>query len=340
MSKIAIVILNWNGKKHLEKFLPSVVEHSRGEDIRIIVADNFSSDDSVEYLKNSFLEVEIIRLDDNYGYTGGYNRALKQIDAEYFVLLNSDVEVTANWLSPVISYMESHQDVAAAMPKINSYTAKDYYEYAGAAGGYLDKYGFPFCRGRILFDIEKDEGQHDSIREIFWASGACLFVRSDLFFDVHGFDEGFFAHMEEIDLCWRFKRMGYKVMSIPESKVYHVGGGTLPINTPFKMYLNYRNNLFLLQKNLPSNKLIPILFLRMVLDGVSAMVYLSRFSFGFFGAVLKAHLHFYLRLRKTHKTRREFKKIASTDKVGQIYPHSMVFNFIVRRQRKFEQYNF
>ncbi len=340
MDKVAIVILNWNGKKHLEQFLPSVVLHSQGEGKRIIVADNFSSDDSIEFVKSSYPEIDIIQFDGNYGYTGGYNRALKQINAEYYVLLNSDVEVTSNWLNPVIEYMDNNQDVAAAMPKINSFVAKEYYEYAGAAGGYLDKYGFPFCRGRILSDIEKDEGQHDSNQEIFWASGACFFVRSSLFFKAEGFDEAFFAHMEEIDLCWRFKRMGYKVMSIPESKVYHVGGGTLPINTPFKMYLNYRNNLFLLQKNLPSNKLIPILIVRMLLDGLSAMVYLSRFSFGFFKAVLKAHLHFYRRLRKTHKARRKFKKIASTDEVSQIYPHSMVFNFIVRKRRKFDQYTF
>lgn len=340
MIEVAIVILNWNGRKHLEQFLPSVVNYSNGDDYKVYVADNFSSDDSVAFLKENYPEIEIIELDGNYGYTGGYNRALKQIEAKYFVLLNSDVEVTENWLPPVIEYMNENPDVAAAMPKINSFSDKEYFEYAGAAGGYLDKYGFPFCRGRILFELEKDEGQHDTIKEIFWASGACYFVRSELFFAAQGFDEAFFAHMEEIDLCWRFKRMGYKVMNIPQSTVYHVGGGTLPINTPFKMYLNYRNNLFLLQKNLPSNKLIPILFFRMILDGMSALVYLSRFSFGFFGAVFKAHLHFYKRMFKTHKVRRAFKNIASTDIVSQIYPHSMVFNFIVRKRRKFEQYQF
>lgn len=338
MDKVAVVILNWNGQKHLEQFLPSVSLNSRGKGIKIVVADNNSSDSSVQFVKDKYPEVDVVELDDNYGYTGGYNRALKQIEAEYFVLLNSDVEVTENWLLPIVEHMDANPDVAAAMPKINSYNNKEYFEYAGAAGGYLDKYGFPFCRGRILSDIEKDNGQHDTIREIFWASGACFFVRSSLFFEAQGFDEEFFAHMEEIDLCWRLKRMGYKVVNVPQSVVYHVGGGTLPINTPFKMYLNYRNNLYLLQKNLPSAKLIPLIFVRLVLDGVSALVYLSRFSFGFFGAVFKAHIHFYVKLKKTHKSRSAFKKIASTNKVGQIYPHSMVFNFIVRKRRRFDQY--
>ncbi len=340
MIKVAVVILNWNGRGHLEQFLPSVVKNSQGEGVSVIVADNNSSDDSVAFVRKNYSDIDIIQLDGNYGYTGGYNRALKQIDAEYFVLLNSDVEVTNNWLEPVISYMDSNPDVAAAMPKINSYHKKDMFEYAGAAGGYIDKYGFPFCRGRILFDIEKDNGQYNSVEEIFWASGACFFVRSEMFFEAGTFDESFFAHMEEIDLCWRFKRLGKKIVCVPDSLVYHVGGGTLPINTPFKMYLNYRNNLFLLQKNLSSGRLIPILTIRLILDGISALVYLGRFSFGFFFAVFKAHIHFYLRLFKTHRTRREFKKKALQESSGQIYSHSMVFNFIIRKKRRFNQYQF
>lgn len=340
MSRVAIVILNWNGRGHLEEFLPSVVRYSKGADNEIVVADNFSTDDSVKFVRENYPSVRIIALDANYGYTGGYNRALQQIEAEIFVLLNSDVEVTENWLEPVISHFNTHKDVAAAMPKINSYLNKEMYEYAGAAGGFIDKYGFPFCRGRILSHIETDNGQHDTAIEIFWASGACLFVRSELFFKAGGLDEDFFAHMEEIDLCWRLKRMGHKVMSIPESLVYHLGGGTLPINTPFKIYLNYRNNLYLLLKNLPTAKLFPILFVRLLLDGVSALVYLSRFSFGFFAAVFKAHIHFYLNLPKTLIKRRQIKNFAPVDTVSGVYKQSMVFNFMLKGKKKFEQYKF
>lgn len=338
MNKVSVVILNYNGRNYLEKFLPDIIRYSSGDGIRIIVADNNSSDDSVNYLKKNFPQVELIVLDRNTGYTGGYNNSLRQINSEYFILLNSDVEVTPNWIEPVIRYMDTNKDVAAAMPKIKSYSDKEYFEYAGASGGFIDKYGYPFCRGRLLYNIEKDNGQHDSIIDIFWASGACFFVRAELFFQAGGFDDDFFAHMEEIDLCWRFKRMDYRVVIVPESEIYHVGGGTLPINTPRKMYLNYRNNLYLLIKNLPGKKLIPILFVRMCLDGASAMVYLSKFSFGFFWAVVKAHIHFNCHIRSSLRKRAKLKSLFKTDNVSGIYPHSMVYNFLVRKKSNFEHY--
>ncbi|MBN2486199.1 MAG: glycosyltransferase family 2 protein [Bacteroidales bacterium] len=338
MNKVAIVILNYNGKSFLEQFLPNVVRYSAGEGIQVIVADNNSTDGSTACLKESFPNVGMIELDKNYGYTGGYNKALEQVKSEYFVLLNSDVEVTPGWLEPVIEYLDQHGEAAAAMPKIKSYSEKEYFEYAGASGGYIDKYGYPFCRGRVLSKIEKDEGQHNTITDIFWASGACLFVRSELFFAAGGFDDDFFAHMEEIDLCWRLKRMGYRVVAIPQSEIYHVGGGTLPINTPRKMYLNYRNNLYLLVKNLPKGKLFPVLFVRMCLDGASAMVYLSKFSFGFFWSVIKAHLHFYCHLRVSNRKRKEFRKKVKTEEISGIYPQSMVYSFLVRKKLVFSEY--
>ena len=340
MNKVSIVILNFNGKKFLEQFLPDVVNFSIGEGIKVYVADNASKDDSVAFLKNNFPQIGLIILDQNYGYTGGYNRALRQIESEYFVLLNSDVEVTQDWLDPVIDYLDKNADVAAAMPKIRAYDDKESFEYAGASGGFIDKFGYPFCRGRILYNIEKDLGQHDSIIDIFWASGACFFVRSKAFFDCGEFDEDFFAHMEEIDVCWRLKRMGYRIVIVPESVIYHVGGGTLPINTPRKMYLNYRNNLYLMFKNLPGKKLIPYLFARMCLDGLSALVYLSKFSFGFFWAVVKAHLHFNCHIRRSLKKRREQANLIKQENVSCIYPHSMVFNFLVKKKKVFSHFKF
>jgi len=340
MNKISVVILNYNGKKYLDQFLPDVIKFSSGEGVRIIVADNASTDDSVSFLQHNFPKVELIILDKNYGYTGGYNRALEQIASEYFILLNSDVEVTPGWIQPVLNYMESNKDVAAAMPKIKSFADKNSFEYAGASGGFIDKYGYPFCRGRLLYSIEKDNGQHNSITDIFWASGACFFVRAELFFKAGAFDDDFFAHMEEIDLCWKLKRMGHRIVVVPESEIYHVGGGTLPINTPRKMYLNYRNNLYLLIKNLPGKKLLPLLFLRMCLDGVSAMVYLSKFSFGFFWAVVKAHIHFNCHIRRSFKKRNKFLPQVKIENVGEIYPHSMVYNFLVRKKKNFDEYKF
>ena len=333
--KIAIVILNWNGERYLKKFLPSVIKYSKSEDIEIIVADNGSADNSVSVLENDFSEVKLILFDKNYGFTGGYNKALQQIDATYFVLLNSDVEVTENWISPIIEMMDSDNTIASAMPKILAYNNKKQFEYAGASGGYIDKFGYPFCRGRILDKTEEDKGQYDDVKDTFWASGAAMFVRADLYKQFGGLDNDFFAHMEEIDLCWRFKNAGYRVVINPECVVYHVGGGTLPNNNPHKIFLNYRNNLLLLLKNLPRHKIFPVIFSRLILDGLSGIVYLVSLKFSFFLAVIKAHFSFYLQIRRTLKKRKNqnFKTINHKE----IYQKSIVFSYFLRKKDTFDK---
>ncbi|MCF6364714.1 MAG: glycosyltransferase family 2 protein [Bacteroidales bacterium] len=334
--KIAIVILNWNGKKYLEKFLPSVVKYSQGEDITIIVADNGSTDNSVSFVQNSYSEIQLILFDKNYGFTGGYNKALEQIDAEYFVLLNSDLEVTKNWIEPIIKMMDNDDTIAAAMPKIRSYEKQCSFEYAGASGGFIDKYGYPFCRGRIIGTIEEDTGQYDKTSEIFWASGAAMFVRAKLFIETGGLDNDFFAHMEEIDLCWRLKNKGYKIIVNPESVVYHVGGGTLSNNNPHKIFLNYRNNLLLLLKNLPKRKILPIIFSRLILDGLSGFIYLVGLKFGFFFAVIKAHFSFYGKIRATLKKREK----NTNKKHKEIYKRSIVFDYFIKKKKTFNKLDF
>lgn len=336
-TKTAIVILNWNGKKFLNKFLLSVVKYSNAENIEIIVADNGSTDNSVSFLKENFSQVRLILFDKNYGFTGGYNKALEQIDAEYFVLLNSDVEVNHNWIEPIISMMDADNTIAAAMPKIISYDKQCNFEYAGASGGYIDKLGYPFCRGRIIDTVEEDVGQYDSIEDVFWASGAAMFVRADLYKQVGGLDPDFFAHMEEIDLCWRLKNEGYKIVVNPKSVVYHVGGGTLPSNSPHKIYLNYRNNLFLLLKNLPRQKIILIIFFRLVLDGMSGIVYLANLKFKFFWAVIKAHFSFYFSIGKMLKKRVDVIKIPNHK---EIYKKSIVFSYFFKKKNTFDKLEF
>ena len=243
MSLVAVVILNWNGKKYLEQFLPSLIEHT-GSDAEIVVADNASTDDSLSFLKTNFPSIRVIQNTTNGGFARGYNLALKQVEADYYVLLNSDIEVTANWLKPVISMMEQDEKIGACQPKIRSFHHRNSFEYAGAAGGYIDEYGYPFCRGRLFLTIEEDNGQYDDTVEISWASGACMFVRSRLFHQLGGLDDDFFAHMEEIDFCWRLHNYGYRVMYCPGSTVYHIGGGTLPKASWRKTYFNFRNNFF------------------------------------------------------------------------------------------------
>jgi GT2 family glycosyltransferase len=247
-NNVAVVLLNWNGKNFLQKFLPSVIENS--DNASIYVADNGSEDGSVDFLKQNFPSINIICFEKNYGFAKGYNMALQQIEAEYFVLLNSDVEVTPNWISPIITFLDSKEDYVACQPKILSYYDRSYFEYSGGAGGFIDRYGYPFCRGRLFDTLEKDNGQYDEDCEIFWATGACLFVRAQVFHEFGGFDEDFFAHMEEIDLCWRFKNAGYKIGYCHSSVIYHVGGGSLPKSSPYKTYLNIRNNEVMLIKNL------------------------------------------------------------------------------------------
>lgn len=291
---IAIVILNWNGRDFLNRFLPSVVEHSpKRLGARVVVADNGSTDGSVEFLETNFPNVEIIRLDKNYGFTGGYNRALAKLEADYFLLLNSDVQVSDGWLAPLIERAESSKNIAAVMPKILSYAAPTYFEYAGAAGGYIDLLGLPYCRGRLLSIIEQDQGQYNNACQVFWASGAAMLVRASLYKSLGGLDEGYFAHMEEIDLCWRLKNLGYEVWVEPKSTVYHVGGGTLPNDSPRKLMLNFRNNLATLYKNLPAKWLFIIIFLRLIFDGCVALGYLVKGKLSLFRAVVNAHFAFY-----------------------------------------------
>ena len=289
--KVAVVILNWNGKSFLEQFLPSVVKYSNNA--QIIVADNNSSDDSVSFLKDNYPEIEIILLDKNYGFAGGYNKALKQVDAEYYVLLNSDVEVTENWLNPMVQLLDSDESIVACQPKIKDYNNKSFYEYAGASGGFIDKYGYPFCRGRIFETLEEDKGQYDDAIEVFWASGACLFIRSKQYQEIGGLDEFFFAHMEEIDLCWRLKNRGYKIMVCPSSSVYHVGGGTLNKIKPQKTFLNFRNSLLTLHKNLPENGRFAIIFTRLCLDGIAGAKFLFSGKPNHTWAIVSSHFSFY-----------------------------------------------
>jgi len=290
--KTAIVILNWNGKDWLEKFLPTIVRYSA--EATVFVADNGSEDDSKSFLTQEFPAIKIIENKENLGFAGGYNKALNQIHAEYYVLLNSDIEVTEGWLSPIIKLMDSDKNIAACHPKLLDYTNKEKFEYAGASGGFIDNLGYPFCRGRIFDSLEEDKGQYNDSIEVFWATGACLFARASYFWEVGGLDEGFFAHQEEIDLCWRLKNKGYKIMVEPNSVVYHVGGGTLATGSPFKTYLNFRNNLKMLFKNLPLPSLFMVIPMRLLLDGLAAFTFLNKpKGIHHLFAIIKAHFTFY-----------------------------------------------
>ena len=298
--RTAVVILNYNTKEYLRKFLPGLITSTEGLDAQVIVADNASKDGSVEMMKEEFPSVPLIVLEENYGFTGGYNRALKGLDAEFYVLINSDIEVPKDWLKPLLTWMDSHPDCGACGPKLISYNDRTSFEYAGAAGGYVDRYGYPFCRGRMLQKLEKDNGQYNTPENVLWCSGACLMVRSSVWNALGGLDDRFFAHMEEIDLCWRMQLAGWKVTNVPESEVYHIGGGTLPNESPFKLRLNFRNNLLLLENNLPATfaaqgskhpkcRTRRRILVRMLLDGCSALVYLLKGKWSFFKAVVTAH---------------------------------------------------
>jgi len=326
--KIAIVILNWNGKKLLEQFLPSVIEYSANA--AIYVADNASTDDSVEYLKATFPSIKIINNKENYGFAKGYNEALKQVDADIFCLLNNDVEVTPNWLDPIRKIFNSENNTVAIQPKILDHKNKDYFEYAGAAGGFIDKYGFPYCRGRIFTSIEKDHGQYDDNSKIFWASGACLFVRKEIFNKLNGFDEVFFAHMEEIDLCWRINNLGFDVKFTYQSVVYHVGGATLNNSSPKKTYLNFRNSLYTLTKNANDNIFLTLIT-RLFLDGIAALKFLLDFHGLHTFAVLKSHCSFYMHLTKLLKQRKSI-----INKRNYYHITSIVWSYFVN---KIKEYN-
>lgn len=302
-NRLAIAILNWNGRKWLEQFLPVVVQHSPEADIYII--DNASEDDSVTFVENNFPSVRVIQNSKNEGFAAGYNSALKNIDAEIYCLLNSDVEVTQNWIPPMIALFDSDQSIAAAQPKILSYHNRNFFEYAGAGGGFIDNLGFPYCRGRIFNSIEEDKGQYDDETEIFWASGCSLFIRSKDFREQGGFDERFFAHQEEIDLCWRLKNSGKKIMYTGKSAVYHVGGGTLSNQNPEKTFLNFRNNLSMMLKNLPFPNLLWLLFFRLSLDGIAGIQFAFRHGFSHLWAVVRSHIGFYGQLPETWRRRQK-----------------------------------
>ena len=322
--------MNWNGRKFLEEFLPGVIAHSQNI-AEIIIADNNSSDASLEYLKKNHPQIRTIKLDDNFGFARGYNLARKQIAADYYVLLNSDIEVTPNWIKPVIEMMESDKRIAACQPKIRSYHEPEKFEYAGAAGGFIDKYGYPFCRGRLFQSLETDQGQYDAPREIFWATGACMFVRASTFHDLGGLDDDFFAHMEEIDFCWRAKNQGFKIMYCPGSTIFHIGGGTLPKNNSKKTYLNIRNNIIMLYKNLEEKRLYSVMAARIILDYVAAIKFLVDGGFKDMIAVLRAHFYFWWHLTKLRKKREKI----SHHRVSQIYWGNIVLQHYLHRKKSF-----
>ena len=334
MKKVAVVILNWNGRCFLEKFLPSVIRFSHLH-AEIIIADNASTDDSVQYLQEHHPEIRIIQLDKNFGFSKGYNQALKQVHSDYFILLNSDIEVTENWIPPIIELMETDKKIAVCQPKLLSYNVPSKFEYVCAEGFFIDKWGYPFCRGRIFQTMEDDKGQYDDTIEIFWASGACMFIKSAIYIEFEGLDDDFFAHMEEIDFCWRLKNAGYKIMYSPQSKVFHVGGGTLPKASSRKTYLNFRNNIILLYKNLPTPKIAPVFLIRFFLDCNAAFRFLFDSGIKDMFAVFNAHYSFYALLRKNLKKRRKIKHIH----VSNIYNKSILFDYYFKNKKTFQSLN-
>ena len=331
---VAVVILNWNGKAFLQQFLPGILL-TQYDNLQIIVGDNASTDNSVAFLEINFPTVKIIKNDLNYGFAGGYNKVLERVEAEYFVLLNSDVEVTSNWIKPVIDLMESDDSIAAAQPKIKSQLKKSDFEYAGAAGGYLDIYAYPFCRGRLFNVYESDEGQYNDQKEIFWASGAAFFIKSRCWIETGGLDADLFAHMEEIDLCWRLKNLNYKIMYCPTSEVFHVGGGTLQTENPFKTYLNFRNNLIIMQKNLPAGDAFFRIGIRMWIDFVAWWHFLLSGKPKFTLAVTKGHWHFIKSIAKTNKKRTSVQKPYAAH--AGVYNNSVVWAFFIKKIKYFSK---
>lgn len=338
MIKVAIVILNWNGEKLLPKFLPSVIEHSRIEGAEVIVADNASTDNSLAVMKSQFPDIRCIIMEKNHGFAEGYNQALKQVEAEYYILLNSDVEVSPRWLEPMLEYMDTHLDAAACGPKILDYKKKTHFEYAGAAGGFIDQYGFPFCRGRIFNEVEEDKGQYDSVRDVLWASGCALMVRSSAYWDNGGLDKDFFAHMEEIDFCWRLNNRGFRVVNIPQSKIYHVGGASLSVGSPRKTYLNFRNSLLMIYKNTDDDILNKVLKKRRRLDFIAAVKFLLTSGPDHYEAVFQAHQDFQNSKPKFQKKRIENLK-KTTRKHPLVLNKSIVSLFYLGRKNTFTDYN-
>ena len=335
--KVAVVILNYNGAEMLGRFLPSVIKYS--PEAEIVVADNASTDDSVALLAAGFPSVRVVKLDRNYGFADGYNKALEQVDAEYYLLLNSDVEVTDGWLAPLLSFMESNPKAVACQPKILAYNNKTHFEYAGAAGGFVDRYGYPYCRGRLFDTIEEDKGQYDDVCRVFWATGAAMMVRSGAFRGAGGFDGRFFAHMEEVDLCWRMLARGGEIYAVPGSNVYHVGGATLSKSNPRKTFLNFRNNLLMLYKNLPDSELHGVMRVRAVLDYVAAFKFLLTGAWGDFKAVIRARRE-YKRMRGEYKCVREQNLAAAVVPViKERSAFSLLWQYYMKRKKYFSQLN-
>lgn len=332
-NRVAVIILNWNGEKLLREFLPSVVRNTNAELGRVVVVDNHSTDGSWKCLEKEFPEVERVLFEENFGFAGGYNRAIEMIEAEYVVLLNSDVEVAPGWLEPLVAVLDRDEKVVAVQPKILAYREKDKFEYAGAAGGYIDYLGFPFCRGRMLDTTERDNGQYDDEVEIFWATGAALCIRRERYCLAGGLDEAFFAHMEEIDLCWRLKNEGGVLKVVPTSVVFHLGGGSLPMNHPRKLFLNYRNNLLMLYKNLGEKQRSKVFFIRGLLDMMAAGLFLLKGEFTNARSVIRAYKAFY-KMKKTYG-----KKENPVDITG-IYQQSIVLAYFLRGKKKFSDLNF
>ena len=325
MKQTAVVILNYNGAGMLRRFLPSVIEYS--PEACIYVADNGSSDESCDVVRNEFPAVKLMVLDHNYGFAEGYNRALAQVDEEYAVLLNSDVEVTRGWLSPMTQFLDSNPEVAACQPKLLSFKQKDFFEYAGAAGGFIDKWGYTFCRGRIFNTVERDSGQYDDTTDVFWATGAALMIRNEVYKNNGGLDGRFFAHMEEIDLCWRLRSRGYRIACVPQSHVYHVGGATLKKEIPQKTYLNFRNNLLMIYKNAPDCQLKKIMLFRKVFDNVAALKFLASGDYAAFKAVRKARRDFKAMRAGYDKARAENMKLAVTTRIPEVLKSSILYKY-------------
>lgn len=337
-SKTAVVILNWNGKNFLQKFLPTLVQNTSGADI--IVADNQSTDDSVHFLETNFSDIRVIINGENGGFAKGYNDALGKIegDFDYYVLINSDIEVTANWLKPLVELLDKNPNIAGAQPKVRSFHKRGYFEHAGASGGFIDNNYYPFCRGRIFDSLEKDMGQYDNQKEIFWTTGACMIIRSKIYHEIGGLDEDFFAHMEEIDLCWRAKKRGYSFYVEPKSVVYHVGGGTLNYESPRKTFLNFRNSLYTIHKN-HEGFLLGKIFWRMILDGLAGIKFLLSFKFNHFGAILKAHFHYYGQLVTLNQKRKMIKKESQIFNSAGNYKASILWAYFFKGIKSFQDLN-
>lgn len=329
---VAVVILNWNGKDLLTQFLPSVIETDY-PNLQIIIGDNASTDGSVEFVKQNYPQVKVIVNNKNYGFAGGYNTVLAQVTADYFILLNSDVEVPQNWIKPVIALMQSDEKIAAAQPKIKWQKQHNQFEYAGAAGGFLDLHAYPFCRGRIFNEVETDFGQYDTDIDIFWASGAALFIKSTAWKQVSGLDADLFAHMEEIDLCWRLKNLGYRIVCCSKAEVYHLGGGTLNANNPYKTYLNFRNNLIIMQKNLPLADAYFRIFIRFWLDFAAWIQFLIKGKPEFSSAISKAHWHFFKQINHT-ATKRSAQQKPFLQHSG-VYKYSLIYSYFIQKIKHF-----